>query len=622
MSADATQKPAERSQKTMRSNPFQTREPYIAQNALLRTPQREAYAELVSFAANSEGQDREIGIVLPVGCGKSGCITLTPFAFKATRTLVIAPSVPIAGQLQKDFDPSRPDMFYIKCRVLDGQPYPEPVEIRGTTTNRADLEEADVVITNIQQLQGTGNRWLQDLPDDFFDLIQFDEGHHNVAASWDALRAKFPKAKIVNFSATPTRADGQLMAGRILYSYPVFRAIQEGYVKRLKAIVLNPRTLRYVRREDGQEIEVSLDEVRQLGEQDTDFRRSIVTSDETRDTIVDASLRELDKLRATTGEKRLKIIASALNFRHCGEIVAAYRARNRRADYVHSREDSAANERVMQKLENDQLDVIVQVRKLGEGFDHPFLAVAAVFSIFANLSPFVQFVGRIMRVIKLNAPGDPLNNGVVVFHAGANIARRWQDFQQFSKADRDYFDQLLPIEGLDFASGDEIQIDPLASSPQAPEPLDVRSQTDVRLQEIPLIKDDPVALAALKTLQQKGYSPDQVKEAYQALQPVPVTKVRLRQAKRAKLDMRVKTEAARILAKRGINPEGQTLDRKKLGRTNLIVMKSAIDRQANAAVGRKVGERSDFTRLQLDQIEAEFAAIVGRAVQEVFNAAN
>ncbi len=622
MSADATQKPAERSQKTMRSNPSQTREPNIAKNALLRTPQREAYAELVSFAANSEGQDREIGIVLPVGCGKSGCITLTPFAFKATRTLVIAPSVPIAGQLQKDFDPSRPDMFYIKCRVLDGQPYPEPVEIRGTTTNRADLEEADVVITNIQQLQGTANRWLQDLPDDFFDLIQFDEGHHNVAASWDALRAKFPKAKIVNFSATPTRADGQLMAGRILYSYPVFRAIQEGYVKRLKAIVLNPRTLRYVRREDGQEIEVSLDEVRQLGEQDTDFRRSIVTSDETRDTIVDASLRELDKLRATTGDKRLKIIASALNFRHCGEIVAAYRARNRRADYVHSREDSAANERVMQKLENDQLDVIVQVRKLGEGFDHPFLAVAAVFSIFANLSPFVQFVGRIMRVIKLNAPGDPLNNGVVVFHAGANIARRWQDFQQFSEADRDYFDQLLPIEGLDFTSGDEIQIDPLAPSPQAPEPLDVRSQTDVRLQEIPLIKDDPAALAALKTLQQKGYSPDQVKEAYQALQPVPVTKVRMRQAKRAKLDMRVKTEAARILAKRGINPEGQTLDRKKLGRTNLIVMKSAIDRQANAAVGRKVGERSDFTRLQLDEIQSNFAAIVDRAIQEVFNAAN
>jgi len=215
-------------------------------------------------------QEREVGIVLPVGCGKSGCITIATFAFRATRTLVVAPGVKIAQQLHDDFDPARPDMFYIKCGVLNGQPYPEPAEIRGTTTNCSDLEEADVVLTNIQQLQGDENRWLQNLPNDFFDLILFDEGHHNVAPTWTILKDKFPFARIVNFSATPLRADGQLMAGRTLYSYPVFRAIQEGYVKRLKAVVLNPRTLCYVRREGGQEIEVSLDEVRRLGEQDAD----------------------------------------------------------------------------------------------------------------------------------------------------------------------------------------------------------------------------------------------------------------------------------------------------------------------------------------------------------------
>jgi len=64
----------------MQDNPFQTREPNIALNGRIRTPQREAYAALASFAANSDGQEREIGIVLPVGCGKSGCITLTPVA--------------------------------------------------------------------------------------------------------------------------------------------------------------------------------------------------------------------------------------------------------------------------------------------------------------------------------------------------------------------------------------------------------------------------------------------------------------------------------------------------------------------------------------------------------------
>lgn len=215
------------------------------------------------------------------------------------------------------------------------------------------------------------------------------------------------------------------MAGRILYSYPVARAIQAGYVKRLTALVLNPRTLRYVRRENGEEIEVELDEVRRLGEQDAGFRRSIVTSTETLNTIVDASIRELEKLRCNTGNRRLKIIASALNFEHCRQIVEAYRARGQRVDYVHSREDSKANERVLEKLEGHELDVIVQVRKLGEGFDHRYLAVAAVFSVFSNLSPFVQFVGRIMLVIKQNDAGHPLNQGIVIFHAGANIAQRW-----------------------------------------------------------------------------------------------------------------------------------------------------------------------------------------------------
>lgn len=602
----------------MDNNPFQTREPNIAGNARIRTPQREAYAELAKFGLD-ETREREIGIVLPVGCGKSGCITLAPFAFKATRSLVVAPGLNIAKQLHDDFDPALSDMFYVKCKVIDGEPYPEPVEIRGTTTNRIDLEEADVVITNIHQLQGERNRWLEDLPEDFFDLILFDEGHHNVAASWDALRAKFPNAKIVNFSATPLRADGQLMAGRIIYSYPIFRAIQEGYVKRLKAKVLNPRTLRYVRHKDGQEIEVSLDEVRRLGEQDADFRRSIVTSTETLNTIVDASIRELDRLRKEAGDNRLKIIASALNYQHCGDIVKAYRARGRRADYVHSREDGAANERVMQKLKNHELDVIVQVRKLGEGFDHPFLAVAAVFSIFSNLSPFVQFVGRIMRVIEHDAPGHPLNNGVVVFHAGANIASRWEDFQQYSEADREYFDQLLPMEGLDFTNAQELEIEPVPSGGRHINPVDVRAQTDIRIQEISLIKDDPDALAALKMLQSKRYTPDQVKQAYEQLQPVPVTKVRQRKAERASLDMRVKTEAARILHEQKINPEGRELDRQRLDRTNLITLKAAIDRQANTAVGRKAGERSEFSKSQLEQIEADFAAIVEKAVQEVFN---
>ena len=135
----------------------------------------------------------------------------------------------------------------------------------------------------------------------------------------------------------------------------------------------------------------------------------------------------------------------------------------------------------MQRLEADQLDVIVQVRKLGEGFDHPKLSVAAVFSVFGNLSPFVQFVGRIMRVIEQNAPDSVLNRGVVVFHACANVASRWEDFQRYSQADREFFDQLLPVEGLDFGPDDQIDIEPLPR--REANGMEVRGQTGLRLEE-------------------------------------------------------------------------------------------------------------------------------------------
>lgn len=596
------------------SNPFQDRQPSVTGNPLIRSPQQLTYAALAGFAG-SAGEEREVGIVLPVGCGKSGCIALAPFAFRSKRTLVVAPGLKIAEQLYKDFDPTNADMFYIKCGVLQGQPYPEPVEIRGTTTNRGDLNEAHVVITNIGQLQGQENRWLMNLPADYFDLILFDEGHHSVAETYESLKGKFPTARIVNFSATPLRADGQRMAGRVLYSYPVFRAIQEGYVKRLKALVLNPRTLKYVRRENGQEIEVSLDEVCRLGEQDADFRRSIVTSKETLTTIVDASIRELDRIRTETGDQRHKIIASALNFEHCRQVVEAYRARNRRVDFVHSKEDGAANDRVMQKLEAHELDVIVQVRKLGEGFDHPYLSVAAVFSIFANLSPFVQFVGRIMRVIRQNSPNDPLNQGTVVFHAGANVASRWEDFQVYSEADQQFFDQLLPMEGLDFLDANEIAVAPL---PRAPNTVEVRGQTGVLLEEIPLLGDDE-AMKAIETLRTRGYSPDDVRRVME-LQPVPTTKANERQAARAALDMRIKTEVGRILGQRNLNHQGKDLDKKRLNKTNFVIFKAAIDKQVNGAVGKGTGERHEFIRAELDAINARFTELVTAAEKEVFGA--
>ena len=73
---------------------------------------------------------------------------------------------------------------------------------------------------------------------------------------------------------------------------------------------------------------------------------------------------------------------------------------------------------------------------------------------------------------------------------------------------------------------------------------------------------------------------------------------------------------------RRINPDGHELDRQRLGRTNLITLKATIDRRVAAAVGRNLGERSEYSQPQLDQIDAQFDAILAEAVQEVFSGSN
>lgn len=569
----------------------------IGENQLLRIPQREGWVRIRDHFQQANAA-REVGIVLPVGCGKSGLIAITPYAMEARRALVIAPGTRIRGQLGNDLRANSQTNFYERCAVFSrDEQFPETTVVASGRVNLDDIRHCDIAVANIQQIAGDENRWLDDLEQDFFDLILVDEAHHNTAASWQQVKRRFPGARIVNFSATPNRADGGLMEGDIIYSFPVLRAIEAGYVKRLRAKMLRPTELRYIDREGGQERVIGPDEVRALGEADAEFRRGIVMSDETLGSIVDQSIAELRRLRQETGEERLKIIASAVNLDHCIQIREAFRARGLRADYVHSREGQA-NERVFQQLENHELDVIVQARMLGEGFDHPYLAVAMVGSIFANLSPFVQFVGRIMRAIVQNSPGHQLNQGVVVFHVGANVARRWNDFRQFSEADQGYFAELLPeAEEVVFA-GDAVDRQPGFGGLA---PVEILEERGVRAADMHPI-GDPQAEALLQQLADMGVTPDQAAEEIRRLR---TTRQDLREARRGSLNDRVQNESGGILGRLGINPGGRTLDPRRRDR-NFAWVASELHRRVNERVGGTSADRQNFT---LDQLNAAHDAL-------------
>jgi len=578
----------------MKEKIFEKAKPYIKGNKKLRDPQVEGYTEATKHFVKKDAV-REVGMILPVGCGKSGLIAIIPFGVKASRALVVAPNRAIRDELKNNFYPSHEKYFYKKCDVLTEEPFPEMTPIEGARINRSLLDESDVVVTNIGQLQGKENKWLNSLPDDYFDIILFDEAHHNPADSWVRVLDKFPKAKIVNFSATPRRADGQIMSGKIIYHYPIFKAIDKGYIKKMRAWVLNPDMLEYVDTRTGKQYRLTLNEIREKATNDSAFRRSIGQSEKTLNSIVDASIQALKQVRKNTSDDNHKIIAAAQNFSHCHDIVRAYQERGLRVDFVHSKKEGASkeNDRVKKKLDNHELDVIVQVNMLGEGFDHPYLSVAAVFKIFANLSPFVQFVGRVMRVIQ----GSKDNTGIVVFHAGSNIAQVWTDFQDFSGADQDYFKKLLPDpEEVIFTGDNEIvEREPTTRTVTA-HTFEIQHQGKVTLKEDDLLRH--TERKALERLREMG-----------VIEQTHVTKFDKWNANLKWIDSKAKTAAGKILSENGWSAVGYNLDKRKI-HDNYVFVVSEIHRAINNHIGKPSKSRKDYTIEEAERARKDFDHIV------------
>ncbi|MEL7568812.1 MAG: DEAD/DEAH box helicase family protein, partial [Dehalobacterium sp.] len=341
--------------------------------------------------------------------------------------LIVGPNVIIAEQLKDYF--AYISSFYEIYGIVQTQPFPVSSVIRGDAADIYDLDNSDVIVTNIQQLNSIRNEWVLELPQNYFDIIIFDEGHHSAARSWQRIRQRFPKTKMVYLTATPVRSDRKVTEGVRVYGYTVAEAITKGYVKRIKALEIKPQRVQYGN--NNESITIEGNDIRVFGETDAGFRRNIVTLATTRDSIVDVSIQELQRMRELTSEPRLKIIAAARNYEHCFEVAEAYKKRGMRVDYIHSEEHEDENREVLSKLKNHELDVIVQVRMLGEGFDHIYLSVAAMFGVFGSITTYVQFIGRIMRAIVPNDPEHPLNTGTVVYHQGGFGPRRWDEFLRF-----------------------------------------------------------------------------------------------------------------------------------------------------------------------------------------------
>lgn len=414
----------------------------IEGNSKVREPQQGAHR---AVRTHFEASNEPVILQIPVGCGKTGVIATLPFGVANGRVLVITPNLMIRSSVSEALNISNPKNFWRCTGVLhDLSAGPFRTVLDGVDANLHDCNASQFVVTNIQQLASSADRWLPQFPPNYFDMIMIDEGHHNVAPSWAKVFDRFPNAKVVSLTATPFRSDGTRPVGKVIYRYPFTRAMVKGYIKQIHSRNVAPSELSFTYRDDARRH--TLKEVMELREHAW-FRRGVALAPECNRHIVDASIKYLYDLRDRSGYRH-QIIAVACSVDHARQVRGLYEERGLKAAEIYGEMDREKQDAVLADLRSHRLDCIVQVQMLGEGFDHPPLSVAAIFRPFASLSPYIQFVGRVMRVVHETKPDHLDNHAFVVSHVGLNTDAHWDDFREL-----DFDDQAMVKKWLE--AGDE-----------------------------------------------------------------------------------------------------------------------------------------------------------------------
>lgn len=590
---------------------FSAANPNIHANPYLREPQIEAYyATVTHFEKSAEPAI----IQLPVGCGKTGLAAILPFGLSKGRVLIVAPNKTIRSGLYADLNISNAGCFWKKTNVLtDFSKGPFVALVDGPKANIDDCTKSHIVVANIQQLASRADRWLSQFPPDFFDLIIIDEGHHVAAESWQRVIRAFPSARFVSMTATPFRSDNQDLVGTLIYHYPFSLAMINGYIKHVSSASARPTEISFSVKEESRAF--SLDEVLALKEQAW-FRRGVALSEECNRHIAEKSVEKMQELRAHTGFPH-QIIASAMSVDHARQVRAIYEEMGLQAAEIYGEMPDDRKETIFGKLRSGQLDCIVQVRMLGEGFDHPPLSIAAIFRPYRSLAPYIQFVGRVMRTVEPNAADHPNNQAYIVSHIGLNNEDRWDDFRELDAQDQELVKVWTRGSG-DGNTGTRKESGEPVTRRYDDQPLADKEILNHFLSQAYLDPEDDTVINRLLdskapggfTLRELGITPEKLREMHVARnthKEAPATPSTVqpqvhRQILRKRLDERSKSIHNRILADLGLSRAGYDISRAVPGirGNNADALFSFLNNQINELVGQDLGTREAWTAEQLE----------------------
>ncbi|MDX3213954.1 DEAD/DEAH box helicase family protein [Streptomyces sp. ME02-6991-2B] len=378
----------------------------------LRQCQQEALSALVNYYA-SGGQ--HAATVMAVGAGKTALGVAASLSFTRRRALVVTPGSVIRGTFAKALDPTVPgNVIYglekgpllPGCRpprtlVLDRDEAP----IRSAT--RAQLLEADILVTNFHSL-GTGEdpeHLLAKLSPDDVDFIVVDEAHIAASQSYQRLFAHFPQARTLLMSACFQRLDGKPIAADVVYRYRLVDSIADGTAKNLRVHRFAPHSAATVYEivwPDGRREEiVGRDALLEAIGDERKLAYITAKSEEPIRQVMRVTKACLDAQTTLLDPIKPRVLFAALGQRHAEQIARVAEEYGIPCATLHHSMTATAIARTRERFESPSGDLqgIVQLKMLGQGYDFPPITVVVPLRPYGSFSEFYQFVGRGIRIL-------------------------------------------------------------------------------------------------------------------------------------------------------------------------------------------------------------------------------
>ena len=307
---------------------------------------------------------------MPTGSGKTAVLMMAPYVLRKEKVLIVTPSRMVRGQIVEDFQSLR---TLCNARVFQKsirKPIVYEMEHKFKDEMVPTLEKSDVIVaTPACALSLSETFWAKEN----IDLVEIDEAHHVPAKTWHQILINLSGCCHILFTATPFRLDKKEISGDIIFDYPLSRAYEDGVFGEIEFIPVD---------ESGDkdlDIAKKAEEIL-LNDRNAGYEHYLMVRTNTK-----SNAELLEELYTMNTSLKLRKIDSSVS--HSTVKVT------------------------LEKLQKGELDGIICVDMLGEGYDFPNLKIAAIHSPHKSLASTLQVIGRFARTNATNVGVAKLSAG-------------------------------------------------------------------------------------------------------------------------------------------------------------------------------------------------------------------